>query len=754
MEYINKNFLALKDIESVDDHISSLTEEKNVVAAELKARVSTAPNLHSIPSKVTQLIEELSTQKATPTIEDVDLLLQTYGELAFLVQLKEMVQKRALLEETTLTLQRAAALEERLFEVNSSTEMPELIRLFKETSCLLDSGDVSEPVKRTLEQLKNDLTQNRRNALSKILQTRLSEIKWLSSKEEVSIESAQLASITQCFRDLIDLQSASQTPMYPATWWGVDILLQPFGLRFNFHFREDTKANRISKPEWAFNYVEDFLADHLPTIELVIGDSLVSIGRIAVFEVITSVLQPVREKLAELIQLINSKIDLNQDDSTLSEKNGRLLSHLIFESTSFDQRLRNAYKYNPHVADFNVVPEKKWMGLTGDVLLSTTGENDPVVNWLNLELQLAKKRFEKEIIGAPNAFLIDNDFSADSKHKESSVLPSYSAYGLMKLFENLTSHFETLIIVKYQLKYVSRIQLLLLDEYLEAVTSQFRQFCDSNDLKMILSLLPGGTKIEQVKSLQVVTSNGLKALETLAGLLCLARFIVFKMKEWGDELIFIQLWDYYKSISTKSEFESSIFESTIEEYEAICHKIMERFESFFRKQIKEELKGFVNNFKWNELSDGVEEVSSQLSNFVTMMDTYMSYLKKNLSEIDYFLLATKVSDALALTLLEYVVRNNKFSKSGVAKLKMDFEFLKSLFASTLLLRNESIFNNHQNHLLAKVSQSIELLGRFDVETAKVMKTLFTDGEGIRAQFDNTLADLTDEDIRDLLYRIV
>lgn len=754
MEYINKNFLALKDVDSVDDHISTLNNEKIAVSTELKARVSTEPQLHSIPIKITLLIEELTTRKAAPTLNEVNLLLNTYGELDALLQLRNLVQKKALLEESTLILQKAAVLEERLLEVQLSTEIPQLVSLFKDVTSLLGSENVPDHVRKTLEEMKNDLTQSRRNALFDTLQAHLSDIKWLSNKEVVSIESTKLANITQCFGELIDLQNACVRPIYPATWWAVDALMKPFELRFNFHFREDTKSNRISKPEWAFNYVEDFFADHLPTIELIIGDSLISNGRIAVFEVITSVLRPVREKLTELVQLINSKIESNPDDRTSSEKNGRLLSHLIFESTSFDQRLRNAYKYNPHINDFNIAPEKKWMGLTGDVILNTAGDSDPVSNWLNLELQLAKKRFDMEIVGAPNAFLIDGDFTAGSKRKESSILPSYSAYGLMKLFENLTSHFKTLMIVKYQLKYVSRIQLLLLDEYLETVTIQFRQFCDSNDLKMILSLLPGGTKSEQVKSLQVVTSDGLRALQTLTGLYCLAKFIVNKMKEWGDELIFIQLWDYYKTISTKSEFESSIFESTIGEYENVCLKLTERLENFFRKHIKEDLKAFANNINWNESSDDEEAISFQLSNFVTMMDSYMSYLKKNLSQIDYFLLSTKVCNALALTLLEYVVRNNKFTKSGVAKLKKNFDYLCSMFADTLLLRNESTFNNHHHHHLAKVSQSIEMLGRFDVGAAKVMKTLFTDGNGIRAQFESTLTDLTDEDIRDLLYRIL
>lgn len=753
MDFINTNFVTLKDLDTIDEKIAALNEEKRQVALELSSRVDSGSSAPIVSDKVSRLISDLS---SPPTLEHVKDLVARYGELEVILLLKGLVEKKAALEKKLFVLNKAAELESKFQLLDPSSPIEELITILKDCYGLIELADVPESVKAVLSELLSDLAEQRRASLSEKLLNGLTEIHWLSAKESVAIESNKLKDVSELCTDLINLQAAWKSPVYPQTWWAVDTLLRPFKVRFNFHFRQDTKANRISKPEWAFTYVEDFLADNLSTIELVVGDAFLKHKRIAAFELISVVLQPVREKVAEMIKSINSNIEACDADDSAAEQNGRLLSHLMFEATSFDQRLRNTYKFNPYITNFNDVPEKKWLGLTGDVLVNDLGESDAVNNWLNLELQLAKKRFDTEIIGAKDAFLIDKDFSAGSKQTRNAILPSYSAYGLVKLFENLTTHFKTLSIVKYQLKYVSRILLLFLDEYLEALNAQYRLFCESNNLNIILTILPGATKNEQVLSIQTTTNNGLKALETLTGLYCLAKYILGKMSDWEDELIFIQLWDYYKSILTKLGLESSIFESAMNEYRPLVQSILDRYDLFLKKQIKEVLKGYVNGLKCNISSEEGDENerTSQLSNFITMLDAYMTYLKKNLPEIDYYLISSKACDSIALTLLEYVVRNNKFSKKGAENLSDDFQYLQSLLSGVLLLNLSGALSNKDNTQLNKVSQSIELLGHFDVSAAKVMKSLFTDSEGIRTQFSSRLGCLSDEDIRDLLYRIL
>lgn len=756
MDHINKDFITLRDLDLVDEKIRLLGEEKKSVATELTSRVNSGDSATSLVlSRVSKLIDEVKQLSGLATLDDINELISEYGELKVLLQLKALVEKRIAMEKSTLLLEKAANLENDLQNVDSLVSSADLVAILKKAGDLSSNIDLPESAKVSLMQLLTNVADSRRTTLTELLVKELFEIKWLSPKESVTIEPKKMKNILLYCSDLIDLQAAIQPPLYPSTWWAVEALLKPFVMRFNFHFRQETKANRISKPEWAFSYVEEFLADNIPALDLVISDSLFRQNRIAAFEIITAVLQPVREKLVDLINAINSHIDSTEDTTNVTEQNGRLLSHLIYESTSFDQRLRDIYKYNPHINDFSLVPEKKWLGLTSDILISELGESDAVNNWLNLELQLAKKRFNTEIIGSPNAFLLDNEFNAGSKlNYNTSVQPSYSAYGLAKLFDNLTTHFKTLSIVKYQLKYVSRILLPILDDYADALNGQFREFCESNSLNIILTFIPGASKKEQALSVEAAMINGLAALKTLTGLYCLAKFIIGKISDWEDELIFIQLWDYYKSISTKSEFENSIFESTLDEYKPLVQKILERYEVFFKKQIKEVFKQYVSTVDWKHSTEVGSDISLHLAGFVTTIIAYLSYLKKNLPDIDYFLLSGKVCDLIALTLLEYVIRNSKFSKAGVKKLTDDFSYLQFQLEDVLLLGSLDQFTNKDNTLLQKAHESIELLGHFDASAAKVMKSLFAESEGIRSQFTRGIASLTDEDIRDLLYRIV
>ncbi|GEQ67270.1 hypothetical protein JCM33374_g934 [Metschnikowia sp. JCM 33374] len=554
-------------------------------------------------------------------------------------------------------------------------------------------------------------------------------IKWLSPKEKVTIDSETFKQISKLFSDLIELQASVGVPSYPDVWWGLDTLVSPFVVRFNFHFRESAETNKLTKPEWALSYVEEFLGETLPTLEFIVADTFYKHGRIGVFEIISAVLVPVRDKLNQMLAIINQNIAASVEDEKTTDQFGRLLSHLIFEATSFDQRLRNTYKYNPFVESVEVAPEKKWMGLTGDILISNEKENVSVNNWLSLELRLAKKRFDTEIIAPKNAFDIDYEFTASSEAPDSIVKPTYSAYGLAKLFDNLTSHFKTINIVKYQLKYVSQIQLVFLEQYLEQLQKQFRQFNDSLGSKLISSFLPSSTKSEATSSTQTAVTNGLTGLEMLTGIYCSTKFIVERMEEWSENLIYIQLWNYCQSSSGAAG--DSIFDSSIDEYKTLLSKVASKYEDFFRKEVRGALKDYVNASNWNiEDPHYKVQVSSSLSGFTTTIPAYASYLKRALPEIDYFIISNKICDSYAYILLEYVITNNQFNKRGLEQLQADIDYLYGVLKGDLMLDHSHKYSNAENKSYKRVTQSIEMMNRFDAAGAKMLKKQFQNGEAI------------------------
>lgn len=746
MEYINTHFVALDDLDSVDDHILQLHERLLKITAAVDERKLGASK--SIPESTARLLAQ---------IESVDpgqlrSLIQQHGTEEVKRRFEGLLEEKAQIETQREALVLGAELEH-ILDNGSSLGLDELKNCAKRAE-EIDQFDIRELLDAKLAEV---ITQRKQQLLPK-LDKLLQEIKWLSPKELVSVPSSTMKEISSTIGLLVDLQAISAVPHYPDVWWAMESLVKPFVVRFNYHFSQASETNRMSRPEWALNYVEKFFDDHLPSIELVLGDVFLKHNRIAVFEIITAALVPVREKISTMTQLLNSHIEKanEADDLAALEKYGRVLSHLIFEMASFDQRLRINHKYNPHLESLETPPEKKWLGLTGDIFTGSALKDSPVVtNWLNLELQLAKKRFDSDIIGAADAFSIDYEYDASSANPHNVLKPSYSAFALVKLFDNLTTHFKTLSIVKYQLKYVSNIQLTFLDEYLKALEHTFRAFNESLSSKLIANFLPG-SKQEPATTTPVVVNNGLKGLEMLTGIYCSLKFIIQHMEQWSGELLFIQLWNFYKTIATSPVAEESIFSSALEEYQAMLKRVFSKYEEFFRKEIRAALKLFVNSSSWVIGDENHKnQPSSQLSHFITIVPAYASFLRRSLPDADYFLVTSKICDSFSRTFQEYVVTNNQFNANGVEQLKTDFDCLLGHLAGPLMLNEDhALFSNANNRNYKKVIQSLEMLRTVDVSTAKLLRSNAVDASEVRHRFSDKLDCLSDREVNDLLFRIV
>lgn len=751
MDYLNSNFVSIRDLDSIDDKINSLSDQKLRITKAIEE--ASTGNSEQFSNEENVYIKGLLTsieQLAKAGNEAiVDNMIDANGHLRVLTDLKEAVAEKAALTKENEVLKAAALVESDILAVTGETPVEKLVEISKSVGTFRNSA-----VGPTLDEELLTVIHAREESLTKTLTELLDLIHWLSPKESVSIPSSTLKQISSSFAQLIDLQAVNP-PEYPACWHGLEILLRPFTTRFRFHFNQSSETNKISRPEWALQFVETFLHDNMPVLELVIGNSFQKHNKIGVMEILTASLVPVREKLSKMVQIINSNIEKSTDDEAALERNGRLLSHLIFETTSFDQRLRKAYKYNPYIVDLRKSPTKKWLGLTGDILLDNGEESSAVNNWLNLELRLAKQRFDKEIIGALNAFEIDFEFNASSSHPSDVLRPSYSAYALVKLFDNLTSHFKTLSIVKYQLKYVSNIQLTFIDKYLEALQGQFKIFNESLSLKLISNFIPGSVKTDAGSSVQSTISNGVKGLEILTGLYCLLKFVIESMQEWSEELLFIQLWNHYRNVSTKKETNDSIFASAILLYSNLLDKVANKYEDFFKREIRGALKEYVNTCTWT-IDDKTPRTqpSPQLLTLSTLIPAYMSYLQRTLPEIDYYLVASRVCDSYSTVIHEYVITNNQFNKVGLEQLELDIDFLAEYLYGPLLMDPNNKYSNADNKKYRRVIQSIKMMQHFDAPTAKLMKRDVDSNDAIRSQFEDRLDCLSENDIRDLLFRIV
>ncbi|EGW31136.1 uncharacterized protein SPAPADRAFT_57035 [Spathaspora passalidarum NRRL Y-27907] len=751
-DFINSNFVNIEDLSSLSDKLNELENLSSQITQIAQEKYESAVD------KIVSVVEMISESDLSEAIANVEALILEFGDIPMFVVLKENLESKKTVSDDVEKLTTGQIIQEKLKSELSHTELGIVARDIHEFKDICTNETV---INSLFQQLEGEVYIRQQQLEPKLRQI-LQECHWLSKDEQSKVPDETLTQVANLVQELILIQNINDAPQYPDSWWAVDILLEPIVLRFNYHFNSSHKdTNKLSKPEWALNYIETFLTGHLPLLNLIVDDSFKQVSRIGTYEIITSLLKPVREKILRMINIINSNITKFQSDPGMLEKNGLLLSHLIFELSSFDQRLRNTYKYNPYIDKLDAPASESWTGITSDVLLSD-GSNVAVENWLNLENELASKRFDTEIVNAKDAFMIDFDYQGNLEEEDNSnvhmyiLKPTYSAYALVKLVNNLNSHFQTLNIVKYQLKYVSKIQMNLVEKYYETLNKNYKSFLDKFNLKSMLSYIPGGMK-DPVEE-QARSESLIRGLEKLTEIFCSAKFVVNALEQWEDELIFIQLWETYKGLTNDIEKDhTSVFSSSISQYDGLVTNLLNDYDEFFRTETKELLKNYVNKSQWvMDSNEDTNIASSLLSPLINNLPQYLDILRRSISSLDYFYITDRVVTILSTIIYEYVLTNNRFNRAGIDQLLEDFAYIIKQLHIHLFLNTEEYaeYSNDSNDKYIKLVQAIDLMDSLEPNQAKVFKSSSESLAQLRLNYAHELSGLTNHDLTDLLSRIV
>lgn len=769
MDYINGNFSTLEDFGKIDNKINELVNNREYIKLIANSKISRSadadePGIEEAKSKkVEEFYDEILKVLLSLNEHDTDAVKNTfsslrekYGSLKVLDTLEAEVEDVVYQEDVTKLLERAFEIQKKAEDLNSD-DIQALSSIIDEIGQIeeMNSADAVQEACSELREIVKDRVYEAKKKAETRLSKALEAENWLSpdfnkSEKLTSPES----SIMKTARSLVDIQALVGIPEYPESFWATDVVLRPIFVRFNYHFNSQKDTNKLSKPEWLFDYMENMLSEYLPIIKLVFGEVFSGYSRFFEYEIITSLLKVVRHKLYNIVDIINREISKLEEDEPEKEKWGRVLSHLFYETIFFDQRLRNNFKYNPYARIEKSYPTDRWLGLIGDVLLRTDKETKAVDNWLAFEYRLATQSFNNEIINIKNAFKIDYEYqgSEDSNRNTLNLIkPSYSAYNLVKLFDGLTNHHRYLNIVKYQLKFVSRIQLNILEIYLEKINQLHKQFDASLSQRIVNTFIPGGLTGEKKSKIDNKSRKELlESLEMLVGLHCLANFVLSSLEEWSDDLIFVQLWESLKSMNkTSFKTELTIFDSFITRYGDTLKKIRGSIHQYFRDQIKAALKQYVNSTRWDILYSP-SEISAEIIPLVQILPTSLDLLKKSLPKVEYFIITDQIVTSFCFIFFDYIITNNQFSINGVNQLNMDFNYISDQLKHNLFLVSDvSGYSNLQNKSYLKVKQSIDLLNN---RTSKS-----PEGENIprlRYSADHHFDLLLDHEIRGLVRRVL
>ncbi|CAK9686358.1 unnamed protein product [Candida parapsilosis] len=769
--YVDANFTSIEDLSLIESKLDELRGIDKQVKTVVANRLSNSSESHFQKelkpdiddSKLNDAVEKIvSVVQVVTSLDDLNeaydnihALILEFGDIPLLREIQVQLKKKQVAEIQTEYLLKYQQIESKLTEDASLEDL-------RAISSQINEMHAPELVSQVDQEI------NRRSAnLEGELQSLIKENKWLS---KTTVSNAALTSITKISESLIELQSIRNSPSYPDTWWALERLLEPVITRFHYHFDTPNKdTNKLSKPEWALNFIENFLEDNLPLLNTVVDQQFKKIHRIGTYEIITTLLVPVRNKMNKVIKVINTNLK-SEYDNKVREKYGVLLSHLVFELSSFDQRLRNKYRYNPFATDSSGPVVEKWTGITGDIFLDE--KNRAFESWLEFEKTLAVKRFNSEIINTNDWIKVDFDYqphklsNEDPSARRRYLRPTFSAYGLVKLIENLNTHFQTLRIVKFQLKYVSSIQLHLLELYLGELTQEHKTFTDQNT-KSVLTMIPGGIETN-AKNSNKREADIIVSLEKLTEIYCSTKFVNNWIQKWNEDLVFIQLWKLYQSFSSSdldADMNDGLFSSISTKYDKLSDKTLDSYLGILRVEIKQLLKAFVNTSQWDLANPETDLLpSKELNSIINTLPNYLDIIEKSVSKVDYFAVSNMAVTIISELLYEYVITNNRFSRTGIDQLILDFNYLASSLHATLLLntrRSSSItrlddnsLSNDGNRGYVKVVQAIDILDSVSPSLAAEIKHQDRAIDNLRKDYGHGIGAMKNSEIKDLLNRII
>ncbi|KAL7951528.1 TIP-1 family domain-containing protein [Trichoderma barbatum] len=384
-----------------------------------------------------------------------------------------------------------------------------------------------------VEKMTENLWDEMKQIMSAELESVLNKKHWPKVNPQSEMDEEWVA----CVEKLLDLQMPEVVHSRGVvTLLPFEVMARMFVAEFRFHFISDKPT---SSPQsvgthcfpWVLTTLEkweDFFRDNL-------GHLLASKFHNTPVADKTIYADPACALVTAMLPVIREKVDavLSETGSTPG-----FLSNFISQVMNLDENIRSRFNYD------GGDPENGWAGLSESVLETYFHA------WFQAERSFALERFEV-IMESRDGRKIDYDYSVPGKMK-----PTYAAVQITDLLRVVTTKYERLRQVKQKLKFLTDIQLDILDGYHDRLRSSLEAY------QSLTSTL--GRTIHGVTKEQLVALEGTGALETLCKVIGSADHITNTLTEWGDEEFFVILWDQlHKRESRQIKLQGSAIASVV-----------------------------------------------------------------------------------------------------------------------------------------------------------------------------------------------
>ncbi|KAK0764920.1 hypothetical protein N5P37_002392 [Trichoderma harzianum] len=534
-----------------------------------------------------------------------------------------------------------------------------------------------------IEKMTENLWNEMKQIMSAELETVLNKKHWPKVDPQSEMDEEWVA----CIEKLLDLQmpevihSTGVVTLLP-----FEVMARMFVAEFRFHFISDKPTSSPqSVGTHCFPWVlatlekwEDFFRDNL-------GHLLASKFQETPVANKTIYADPACALITAMLPVIREKVDAVVSETSA---NPGFLSNFISQIMTLDETIRSRFNYD------GGDPENGWAGLSESVLENYFDA------WYQAERSFALERFEV-IMESRDGRKIDYDYSVSGKMK-----PTYAAVQITDLLRVVTTKYERLRKVKQKLRFLTDIQLDILDGYHDRLRSSLEAY------QSLTSTL--GRTIHGVTKEQLAALDGTGALETLCKVIGSADHIANTLTEWGDEEFFVILWDQLhkresrqirpqgSTIASMVGHSDDIKERTVaavdggDENGAIFDETIAAYTN--RRKAGEELlvgalieshskalRAYTHNVQWTTIGESATPDDSSALSITPELDEPLSVLKRNMEFLSKALSAASFRrvwrdalDRLQDLLWSSILTRQSFTAFGAAQLAHDCATIFSL----------------------------------------------------------------------------
>lgn len=326
--------------------------------------------------------------------------------------------------------------------------------------------------------------------------------------------------------------------------WTTSVLLEPYLLRFKFHFDSSRLTNRLDKPEWYLNHILSLVkqlhplfstaSPQGPAVKLNVsachryGKSLF---RSLHADLLHVLLKPLQAKVASSFPLL-----IAQEDS-------QLLAHTVSSLLTFDKSLEDMLiaedmDVSPIKIAENVLRSDEWFSAWVRVERSSSLDTlDAILedgNAWSISTE-GNEVFEDEDGPSAGTWAVGTASSSDE------VKTTRSSRHLVKLLENLTNTYTAFPFLLRRLQFLTEIQLPLLRAYHQRLTRSLDAFesLSSAFARAIPGSMTDATSGRSLGDQDMV--RGLRGLSRLLKAYLSASHIILQLRQWQEEGFFLQM---------------------------------------------------------------------------------------------------------------------------------------------------------------------------------------------------------------------